>query len=134
MNRMGSGENHLGCHIIAHLALHEWFVRHGRPVPSFIVLDQPSQVYFPEDHSGDRSIDDLQDTDRSAVIRLFELLRDVVAELNPGFQIIVTEHADIDRDWYQNAIVERWRGGDALIPQDWINSSSDPEAPATGAK
>lgn len=133
MNRMGSGENHLGCHIIAHLALHEWFVRHGRPVPSFLVLDQPSQVYFPEDHSGDRSIDDLQDTDRSAVIRLFELLRDVVAELNPGLQIIVTEHADIDRDWYQNAIVERWRGGDALIPQDWINSSSDPEAPATGA-
>jgi uncharacterized Zn finger protein (UPF0148 family) len=127
MNRMGSGENHLGCHIIAHLALHEWFARHDRPVPSFLVLDQPSQVYFPEDQAGDRSIDDLKDTDRSAVIRLFELLRDVCAELEPGIQVIVTEHADIDRDWYQNAIVERWRGGEALIPQDWTDRPNDGE-------
>ena len=44
----------------------------------------------------------------------------------------MTEHADIDRDWYQNAIGERWRGGEALIPQDWINGSSDPVAIATG--
>lgn len=131
MNRMGSGENHLGCHIIAHLALHEWFVRHGRPVPNFLVLDQPSQVYFPEDQAGDRSIDDLQDTDRSAVIRLFELLEDVAADLKPGLQIIVTEHADVDRDWYQDAIVERWRGGAALIPQEWIDGPADPEAPKT---
>ena len=117
MSRMGSGQNHLGCHVIAHLAhlahlaLHDWFVRHDRPVPGILILDQPSQVYFPEDQAVDRSIEDLEDTDRSAVIRLFELLRDVAAELAPGLQIIVTEHADIEQDWYQDAVVERWRGG-----------------------
>jgi hypothetical protein len=119
MSRMGSGENHLGCHVIAHLALHEWFVRHRRPVPGFLVLDQPSQVYFPEEDVEDRSIDDLSDTDRSAVIRLFRLVRNVAQELSPGLQVIVTEHANIHEDWYQDAIVERWRDGAALIPQEW---------------
>ena len=125
MSRMGSGENHLGCHVIAHLALHDWFVRHDRPVPGILVLDQPSQVYFPEDHANDRSIADLEDSDRSAVIRLFELLRDVAADLAPELQIIVTEHADIEQEWYQDAVIEKWRGGNALIPLEWISGSSD---------
>ena len=125
MSRMGSGENHLGCHVIAHLALHGWFVRHDRPVPGILVLDQPSQVYFPEDHANDRSIADLEDSDRSAVIRLFELLRDVAADLAPELQIIVTEHADIEQEWYQDAVIEKWRGGNALIPLEWISGSSD---------
>jgi Protein of unknown function (DUF3732) len=47
MSRMGSGENWVGYHLIAHLALHHWFVQRARPVPRFLFLDQPSQVYFP---------------------------------------------------------------------------------------
>ena len=47
MERMGSGENWVGYHLIAHLALHQWFVERSRPVPRFLFLDQPSQVYFP---------------------------------------------------------------------------------------
>ena len=27
-------------------------------------------------------------------------------ELMPGFQVIITEHADINEDWYQDAIRE----------------------------
>ena len=41
MARMGSGENWVGYHLIAHLALHQWFVQRQRPVPSFLFLDQP---------------------------------------------------------------------------------------------
>jgi hypothetical protein len=37
----------------------------------------------------------------------------------PGFQIIMTEHADINEEWYQTSIVEKWRGGLALVPKDW---------------
>jgi hypothetical protein len=62
----------------------------------------------------------LNDTDRKAVIRLFELIRDVIAELHPGLQVIITEHADMTEDWYQAAIVERWTNGTALIPKDWL--------------
>jgi Protein of unknown function (DUF3732) len=122
MDRMGSGANWLGCHLIAHLALHLWFVRKSRPVPRFLFLDQPSQVYFPAEKNMQRSLTDLKDADRIAVIRMFELIRDFVKELAPDFQIIITEHADVQEDWYQEAIVERWRHGKALIPTEWISS------------
>ena len=123
MDSMGSGANWVGCHLIAHLALHTWFVQQSRPVPHFLFLDQPSQVYYPRDldiGSIESSLSNIRDTDRAAVIQMFELMRDVVSELCPGFQIIITEHADIAEDWYEEAIVERWRDGNALIPAEWI--------------
>lgn len=127
MDRMGSGANWLGCHLIAHLALHTWFVRRGRPVPRFLFLDQPSQVYFPAERDAGGSMAVLKDEDRLAVIRIFELIRDVVAELSPGLQVIITEHADVTEDWYQAAVVERWRNGVALIPADWLGAPDDGE-------
>lgn len=119
MERMGSGANWVGCHLIAYLALHHWFVSRQRPVPRFLFLDQPSQVYFPAERDGTQETDSLKDEDRLAVRSMFELMRDVVAELAPGFQIIVTEHADLQEDWFQQSVVERWRDGQALIPSDW---------------
>jgi hypothetical protein len=46
---MGGGENWLGYHVATMLSMHEWFCEQNSPVPRFLVLDQPSQVYFPED-------------------------------------------------------------------------------------
>ena len=120
MDSMGSGANWVGCHLIAHLALHSWFVQKSRPVPHFLFLDQPSQVYYPAEQNIESSLIDLEDEDRAAVIQMFELVRDVVNELHSGFQVIITEHADIAEDWYQEAVVERWRNGNALIPAEWI--------------
>lgn len=117
MERMGSGANWLGCHLIALLALHSWFVRRDRPVPRFLFLDQPSQVYFPSEQDGMR---ELQDEDWHAVRRIFELIRDVVEELDGGFQVILTEHAEPSEDWFHEMIVERWRDGVALIPTEWL--------------
>lgn len=127
MDRMGSGANWLGCHLIAHLALQIWFVRKGRPVPRFLFLDQPSQVYFPAERDVGGSMAVLEDEDRLAVIRIFELIRDVVTELSPGLQVIITEHADVTEDWYQAAVVERWRNGIALIPAEWLVAADDGE-------
>ena len=119
MENMGSGENWVGYHLIAHLALHGWFTRKSRPVPRFLVLDQPSQVYFPPERESDGSMVGLREDDRSAVIRMFQLIFTVVEELSPGFQVLVTEHADIAEGWFQDAVIERWRGGLKLIPEDW---------------
>jgi hypothetical protein len=124
MDSMGSGANWVGCHLIAHLALHLWFVQKSRPVPRFLFLDQPSQVYYPAERNVESSLIDLEDEDRAAVIRMFELVRDVVSELHPDFQVIITEHADIAEDWYQEAVIERWRNGNALIPAEWIPSET----------
>lgn len=119
MERMGSGENWVGYHLIAHLAIHQWFVQRTRPVPSFLFFDQPSQVYFPSEKDIDGSMNVIAEDDRAAVSRLFRLVFDAVSEVTPGLQVIITEHADINEDWYQNAVIERWRGGLKLVPEDW---------------
>lgn len=122
MDRMGSGENWVGYHLIAHLALHEWFSQRHRPVPRFLFLDQPSQVYFPPEKDVEGSMRLISENDRAAVSRMFKFVFDVVAALSPGFQAIVTEHADLNEDWYQMRIVERWRGDTKLVPEDWPRS------------
>ena len=119
MDRMGSGENWVGYHLIGHLALHKWFTEHNRPVPRFLFLDQPSQVYFPPEKDVDGSMVLVGEDDRQAVSRMFRFVFNVVENLSPGFQVVITEHADINEAWYQDAVVERWRGGVKLVPEDW---------------
>jgi hypothetical protein len=129
MTRMGSGENWVGYHLIAHLALHQWFVERALPVPHFLFLDQPSQVYFPSEKDIDGSLSAVSEDDRAAVSRMFQLVFKAVREVAPGLQVIVTEHADINEEWYQAAVAERWRGGLKLVPEDWPRESV-PEAPS----
>ncbi len=119
MSNMGSGENWVGYHLIGHLVLHWWFNTRDRPVPRFLFLDQPSQVYFPPESDIDGSMSNVSDSDREAVVRMFRLVFDVVNELVPHFQVVIMEHADINEDWYQDAVVERWREGLKLVPEDW---------------
>jgi hypothetical protein len=123
LERMGSGTNWVGYHLIAHLALHQWFAQRSRPVPHFLFLDQPSQVYFPADKESDGSANSLPDEDRREVSEMFELIFDAVREVAPGFQVILTEHADLADDWYSEAVVQRWRGGVKLVPEDWPSGS-----------
>lgn len=117
---MGSGENWIGYHVIAHLALHKWFRQKGRPVPGFIVFDQPSQAHYPSDRDNEGSLEGLRDEDQKAVLNLFELISKVAKELEPDLQIIVLDHADLKRPWFEDAVVERWRNGRKLIPDNWI--------------
>lgn len=121
MRDIGSGENHVGYHIVAHLALHTWFANRHRPVPAFLLLDQLSQAHFSPDTvpSADVTQEKI-DTDRKAVKRLFKLIFDVVDSLEGKFQVIITDHPDFSDDpRFQNAVRERWRGGLKLIPDDW---------------
>lgn len=120
---LGGGENWLGCHLIAYLALHKYFIRQNRPVPGFIMLDQPTQVYFPPDRY--RTMEglpsELSDEDREAVERMFNFLFAVCKELAPELQIIVMDHAGLETPKFQKALVEKpWRGGNALVPQSWL--------------
>lgn len=118
--RMGSGENWVGYHVLAHLALHKWFRQKKRPVPAFLFLDQPSQAHYPPEKDAEGSIDALGNEDQAAVLQLFQLASDAAAELAPELQIIVMDHADLKTDWFSDAVVERWRNGLKLIPQAWL--------------
>ncbi|HEY7328030.1 MAG TPA: DUF3732 domain-containing protein [Gemmataceae bacterium] len=122
--QMGSGENWMGYHIVTHLGLQKLFVERKRPVPGLLMLDQPTQVYFPPEPTEDRSVDELEDEDRQAVRRLFTLIFEVVEKLAGGLQVIITDHADLADGWFQESIVEKWRGGNKLVPNDWLTGST----------
>ena len=121
MERMGSGENWVGYHLITHFALHKWFVKHRGPVPRFLFIDQPSQVYFPEDRDWSQDSGDTHGEDRQAVSRIYQLALKLITELDPSLQIIMTDHANISEAWFQNCIIERWREGYKLVPSEWEN-------------
>ena len=124
MGRTGGGENHLAYHLSALLALHLFAAQNDRPIPRFLLIDQPTQVYFPSEQvykDADGSVQRTEaDADLNAVRRLFELLLKFTQEDVPGFQLIVTEHANLRDQWFQNALVEQpWTKPPALVPEDW---------------
>jgi hypothetical protein len=131
---VGSGQNWVGYHIAGLLALHEHFVSMDRnPVPRFLVIDQPSQVYFPEAWpSMEQTPDNPGKSDRSpdieGVHRIFSALAVFLDAVSAQFQIIVTEHAgSITWDGIRNVhLVGNWREGhdEFLIPGAWLNRKS----------
>jgi hypothetical protein len=120
---IGSGENHLGYHVAAHLALHKHFTTEGRPVPRVLVLDQPSQAYYGAEAPTEEFGNWRGDTDNGAVRRLFALLLQFIEALDGQMQVIVTDHAWFGDAWFQEALVEEWRSGSALMPIEWVRDS-----------
>ncbi len=112
------------------LALHEHFLgMHDSPVANFLVIDQPSQVYFPEAWpSMEQAPETPGKTDRSpdieGVHRIFAALSAFLDAVSEQFQIIVTEHAgSITWRGVQHVhLVGNWREGhdQFLIPDAWI--------------
>lgn len=118
LNRMGSGENWVGYHVLTYLALHWWFRKRDRPVPAILILDQPSQAHYPAERDQEGSLDPLDDKDRHAVQALFELMHRACQEIE-GLQLIVLDHAHLADDWFEASIVEEWRRGRFLVPPTW---------------
>jgi hypothetical protein len=117
MAQMGGGENWLGCHLIAHMALQRWFSQESRPVPRFLYLDQLTGAYYPPD--GEHG-----SQEREAVRAVYRWLFDALAESENRFQLIIVDHADLSESWFQSAIVENWWHGDALIKPDWLTGTA----------
>ena len=124
MSRTGGGENHLAYHLSALLAMHVFAAQNNCPIPRFMLIDQPTQVYFPSEQvykDADGSVLNTErDADLNAVRRLFELLLKFTQEDVPGFQLIITEHANLREQWFQDSLVEEpWTKPPALVPADW---------------
>ena len=127
MSDIGGGANYLKFHLITLLALHKYFIQQKLPVPGFIVLDQPSQVFFPsrEDYDALQNpslgASQLPNSEIVAAQEVFNFLFSICEQLNPDLQIIILEHAYFDPR-FKDALVnnEDWFGGRALIPQSWI--------------
>jgi len=129
---IGSGMSWVGYHLTAYLALQDYFIEANRPVPRFIVLDQPSQAFFPRDRERGGDLAELSDTDRDNTRKLYRMMFDAVTQLNGQLQIIAFDHADFSDGWFQESIIETWRNGVALIPRGWYMTehASRPAPPA----
>jgi hypothetical protein len=139
LSKIGSGANHMCYHLATLLGLHEYFLnlpKEGKLnyIPSFLVLDQPSQVYFPEEYPDkdgnvhgkrkERISQDIQNT-----TKIFSTCSEFMRRTDFKTQIIILEHAP-ESTWLgvENIhLVEEWRGMDvhdskykALIPKSWL--------------
>lgn len=128
LSDMGGGENWLGYHVTTMLSLQEWFAEQECPVPRLLMLDQPSQVYFPEDAPAGAT---LAGPDRIALLNLYKVIQQSVDGLHGGLQVIVMEHADLADEPFAGAVRQRWRrsNGDALVPEEWITEPVDEDEP-----
>lgn len=118
LKQLGSGSNWVGVHLIAYFALQRFFVNANRPVPRFLFLDQPSQVYFPSE------LDEKQ-IDWNEVNKMYQFIIDRTNELNGKLQVIVVDHADLKEDSFRQFICENWWPIDKnLVPSDWYENTS----------
>lgn len=114
-----------GYHIAITLALQRFFLEQpGHAVPSFLVYDQPSQVYFPRGFDvGDASAPGrTRDEDISAVRAVFETIGAEVVRAKGRLQAIVLDPAGSDV-WGKIegvALAQEWRGSVALVPPEWL--------------
>ena len=113
LKQLGSGSNWVGVHLISYFALQKYFITTKRPVPRFLFLDQPSQVYFPSEL-------DEKNIDWNEVNKMYRFIIDRTSELEGKLQVIIVDHADLNDASFREYICENWWSIDKnLVPNDW---------------
>ena len=92
LSDLGSGANWLAFHLSASLGFLKLFsYKNKSPVPNFLFIDQPSQVYFPRDvDSHDNDIKKVE----NIYIQIVKSLKEGRKESGKYSQVIVLDHAD----------------------------------------
>lgn len=125
LSEVGSASNWVSFHLALMCSLQSYFLKQKiSHVPSFVIFDQPSQVYFPkikrgtEDMETDRQYDD---EDIFAVKSMFKTIADSVLSQDGGWQSIILDHAGDDIYGEIEGVyeVDVWRNGKKLIPEEW---------------
>lgn len=115
LKQLGSGSNWVGVHLITYFALQQFFINIKRPVPRFLFLDQPSQVYFPSEL-------DEKNIDWNEVNKMYQFIIKRTEEMEGQLQVIIVDHAEPnkDKETYEKYICENWWPIDKnLVPNDW---------------
>ncbi len=113
LSEMGSGANWLACHLSLFIALLHLNCREKKStIPSFLFIDQPSQVYFPTKYGEvEEGIEEKAEENIMQVRNIFRVMIEALKAIEDecGFlpQIVVMEHADeAEFDQYVRA---RWK-------------------------
>jgi hypothetical protein len=122
LSEMGSGANWLACHLSLFLALLSVVCRakNSHIIP-LLIIDQPSQVYFPNSITWDEGNN--KDENIVQVINIFDIIANEVEyifrETKIYPQIIVLEHADhleLKKYDFESFVIKRWeKDGEKLI-------------------
>ncbi|MCF6456942.1 DUF3732 domain-containing protein, partial [Pseudoalteromonas sp. MMG024] len=117
LSDFGSGANWLAFHLAASLGFLRLFsYKENSPVPNFLFIDQPSQVYFPRDFS---SLNDDIKKVENIYIQIIKSLKESRKISGSYSQVIVLDHADnLDlKDYkYERYVRAKWFDeNDALI-------------------
>jgi len=127
LSEMGSGANWLACHLSLFVSLLHLSCKENEScIPSFLMIDQPSQVYFPkvtkviqEDEEKNETNDEPKfDENIRQVKNIFNVILNEISIIKDdcGFvpQVIVMEHAD-EKEFNQY-VKKRWASdGEKLI-------------------
>jgi len=119
------------------LGIHEYFLLLKKQnkqnfIPTFLVLDQPSQVYFPEGFPGEKDSAIKSETriskDLADTKAIFQACSLFMERTQNQIQIIILEHAS-EKIWEGISnikLVQDWRGEEnteeykALLPKEWL--------------
>jgi len=116
LSDMGSGANWLAFHLSASMGMLRLFAQsESSVIPSFLFLDQPSQVYFPNTFNK-HNIDKINV--ENIYISIIKELEAIQEETGVKSQVIVLDHAsDLNLgDYNFSDYVRRdWHGSEALI-------------------
>lgn len=117
LSDLGSAENHLSFHLATFLGLHKYILEHQNSIlPSFIFLDQPSQVYFPPEKEDFKN----KNEEIKKVENIYQQIINFINQCNslnnlPKIQIIIVDHFYSEKDWYQKYLIEpRWEKNKGL--------------------
>lgn len=124
IENVGSSSNHMFLHLLHFLALHEVAInRKSEFIPAFLIIDQPSRPYYPNEKASDNV--KIGNTDSRIVQLAFKLLNSFVERMNSEyatpFQMIVFEHVPKETFDGMNQVhlLPEFRNGEALIPASW---------------
>lgn len=120
LHEMGSGANWLACHLSLFLSiLYILSTEKKSCIPTFLFLDQPSQVYFPSGFNNNKE----KDSDIKQVENIFNTIISLLNHIKKktGFmpQVIILEHADkldLKEISFESLVRKRWKeNGEKLI-------------------
>lgn len=124
--QVGSASNWVSFHIALMCALQEYFLSLPHScVPSLVIFDQPSQVYFPKlrrSEIKEGTEIKYEDEDVDAVKAMFKTISNSIIAEKGGWQSIILDHADDSIYGEIDGVheVEIWRNGNKLIPIEWM--------------
>ena len=119
---IGSGANWVCYHLAGILAIHDHLSQNECPVPRTLLIDQPSQAWFPEEFRITDSDGELIPKSAEDINRVRDIYRILgeMASKEKFSQIIVMDHAKFADPWFKDMICCEWRRGEKLVPEHWV--------------